>query len=70
YVFTILPYILLTVLLIRGVTLTGYQDGIAYYLNPKVELLAEPSTWSDAAVQIFYSTSTSSGALIAMSSFN
>ncbi|XP_050388401.1 sodium- and chloride-dependent glycine transporter 1 [Patella vulgata] len=70
YVFTILPYVLLTVLLVRGLTLEGYYEGIKYYLDPNLNRIAEPRVWADAAVQIFYSTSTCSGALIAMASFN
>ena len=34
------PYLLLTVLLIRGVTLDGAADGLSLYLTPKFELLA------------------------------
>ena len=34
------PYVLLTILLIRGVTLDGAADGLRLYLTPKFELLA------------------------------
>ncbi|XP_046351914.1 sodium- and chloride-dependent glycine transporter 1-like [Haliotis rufescens] len=70
YVFTVLPYILLTVMLVRGLTLDGYLDGVKYYITPKPEQLTSASVWGDAAVQIFFSTSTCSGALIAMASYN
>ncbi|XP_067687763.1 sodium- and chloride-dependent glycine transporter 1-like isoform X2 [Haliotis asinina] len=70
YVFTVLPYILLTVMLIRGLTLDGYLDGVKYYITPQPEKLSSASVWGDAAVQIFFSTSTCSGALIAMASYN
>lgn len=70
YFTAIFPYVMLTILLIRGVTLEGAGEGIKFYLTPKWEMLADPRVWSDAATQIFYSLSTCSGGMIAMSSFN
>ncbi|KAK3082621.1 hypothetical protein FSP39_000641, partial [Pinctada imbricata] len=64
------PYILLTALLIRGLTLEGHYDGIMYYLTPDFSKLTDAQVWSDAAVQIFYSLSACSGGLIAMASYN
>ena len=37
------PYLMMTVMLIRGVTLDGAKDGIMYYLTPRVEKLMEAS---------------------------
>ncbi|KAL5007638.1 hypothetical protein ScPMuIL_016444 [Solemya velum] len=70
YFTAIFPYIMLTILLIRGLTLDGAVDGIVYYLKPDFSKLAEPRVWSDAATQIFYSLSACSGGLIAMASYN
>ena len=70
YFTAIFPYVMLTVLLIRGVTLPGAGQGIIYYLKPDFERLLDPRVWSDAATQIFYSLSACSGGLIAMSSYN
>ncbi|BFZ16051.1 hypothetical protein BsWGS_19090 [Bradybaena similaris] len=70
YFTAIFPYLMLTVLLVRGVTLDGALDGIIYYVKPDFNRLADPRVWSDAATQIFYSLSACSGGLIAMSSFN
>lgn len=64
------PYIMLTALLIRGVTLPGSYDGIMFYINPKWELLTQSKVWGDAATQIFYSLGTGWGGLMTMSSFN
>ncbi|XP_059141513.1 sodium- and chloride-dependent glycine transporter 1-like [Physella acuta] len=70
YFTALFPYIMLTVLLVRGLTLDGATDGIIYYLKPDFQKLADPRVWNDAATQIFYSLSACSGGLIAMSSFN
>ncbi|XP_046377511.1 sodium- and chloride-dependent glycine transporter 1-like [Haliotis rufescens] len=70
YFTAVFPYIMLTILLIRGVTLDGALDGIIYYLKPDFSRLGDPRVWSDAATQIFYSLSTCTGGLITMSSFN
>ncbi|CAD5122601.1 DgyrCDS11013 [Dimorphilus gyrociliatus] len=64
------PYVLLTAMLIRGVTLDGSKEGILYYLKPDFSKLLEANVWADAAVQIFFSLSTCTGGLIAMASFN
>ncbi|KAL8614152.1 hypothetical protein ACOMHN_026369 [Nucella lapillus] len=64
------PYMMLTILLIRGLTLEGSTTGIQYYLQPDFHKLKEPRVWCDAATQIFYSLSACTGGLIAMSSFN
>ena len=46
------PYIVLLVLLIKGVTLPGAGMGITFYLTPKWHLLAEPRVWLEAATQV------------------
>ncbi|XP_033636428.1 sodium- and chloride-dependent glycine transporter 1-like isoform X1 [Asterias rubens] len=70
YFTAIFPYVVLFILLIRGVTLDGYMDGVKFFITPQWELLKHPKVWKDAAVQIFYSLSASWGGLITLSSYN
>ncbi|XP_056462129.1 sodium- and chloride-dependent neutral and basic amino acid transporter B(0+) [Gadus chalcogrammus] len=66
------PYVVLTILLIRGLTLEGAKDGIDFYIGSKSNLtkLAEIEVWRDAATQIFYSLSVGFGGVTALSSYN
>ncbi|XP_064612062.1 sodium-dependent serotonin transporter-like [Liolophura sinensis] len=65
-----LPYLVLTVLMIRGCTLPGSHDGIVYYLTPQWEQLKNPRVWVDAAAQVFFSLGPGFGVLLALSSYN
>ena len=64
------PYLMLTVLVVRGVTLEGASDGIIYFVKPVWSKLADPSVWFGAATQLFYSTNLAWGGMITMSSYN
>ena len=64
------PYLVITILLIKGLTLPGALKGIQFYLIPDWQKVADPGVWKDAAVQIFYSLSIASGGLITLASYN
>uniref|UniRef100_A0A8C2ZX60 Transporter n=1 Tax=Cyclopterus lumpus TaxID=8103 RepID=A0A8C2ZX60_CYCLU len=64
------PFVMLFVLLIRGVTLPGAMDGIIYYLYPDISRLSDPQVWMDAGTQIFYSYAIGLGFLTSLGSYN
>ncbi|KAL1444841.1 hypothetical protein MTO96_029436, partial [Rhipicephalus appendiculatus] len=64
------PFIILTVLLIRGVTLPGARTGIAYLFIPQWDKILSGFVWQQACQQIFYSLGASMGTIICMASFN
>lgn len=70
YFTSIFPYVLLTIMLVRGVTLEGAGLGIEFYLIPQWDKLGELEVWTSAATQIFYALSTCTGGLLAMASYN
>ncbi|XP_004845187.1 sodium-dependent neutral amino acid transporter B(0)AT1 isoform X1 [Heterocephalus glaber] len=70
YITSTLPYVVLTIFLVRGLTLKGATSGIVFLFTPNVTELANPVTWLDAGAQVFYSFSLAFGGLIAFSSYN
>ncbi|CAF2375737.1 unnamed protein product [Rotaria sp. Silwood2] len=71
YFTALFPYVMLTVLIIRGATLSGAVEGIKFYMGTvNFSVLKNPSAWKDACTQVFYALSCCSGGLIAMASFN
>ncbi|OWR51867.1 proline transporter [Danaus plexippus plexippus] len=69
--FTVLfPYVVLTALFVRGITLPGSWQGILYFVLPDWKQLLNPKVWADAATQIFYSLGPGWGGLVSMASFN
>ncbi|XP_056254536.1 sodium-dependent neutral amino acid transporter B(0)AT1-like [Seriola aureovittata] len=70
YITATLPYIVLVIFLIRGLTLKGALSGIKFLFTPDVEELIKPTTWLDAGAQVFYSFGLAWGGLISFSSYN
>uniref|UniRef100_G3P3S3 Transporter n=1 Tax=Gasterosteus aculeatus aculeatus TaxID=481459 RepID=G3P3S3_GASAC len=70
YVTAIFPYLVLTIFLVRALTLPGATAGLVYLFTPDWEVLKNPQVWLDAATQIFFSLSVAFGGLIAFSSYN
>ncbi|XDV35559.1 hypothetical protein PO909_005481 [Leuciscus waleckii] len=64
------PYVMLLILLIRGVTLPGAINGIHYYMYPDLTRLADPQVWMDAGTQVFYSYAICLGYLSSLGSYN
>ncbi|XP_076870549.1 solute carrier family 6 member 22, tandem duplicate 2 [Brachyhypopomus gauderio] len=64
------PYVMLAVLLLRGLTLPGAANGIKFYLYPDITRLADPQVWMDAGSQVFYSYGVCTGVLTALGSYN
>ncbi|NQT91874.1 MAG: sodium-dependent transporter, partial [Lentisphaerae bacterium] len=64
-----LPWIMLLILTVRGLTLQGSAQGLAFYLNPSWGELAKPATWRFAFGQVFFSLSLAFGVMITYASF-
>ena len=50
----IFPYILMTILLIRGVTLPGALDGITFYLRPDLEKIKNSSVRLFCSLEVYF----------------
>ncbi|XP_071373918.1 sodium- and chloride-dependent neutral and basic amino acid transporter B(0+) isoform X1 [Centroberyx affinis] len=66
------PYVVIVILLIRGVTLEGARDGIEFYIGSQSNLtkLTEAEVWKDAATQTLYSLSIGWGGVTTLASYN
>ncbi|XP_060572915.1 sodium- and chloride-dependent GABA transporter 1-like [Ruditapes philippinarum] len=70
YFTALFPYVILTILLIRGVTLEGAGNGIYFFLKPDFSRLADPQVWIDGGTQILYSFDLAIGAVITLGSYS
>ncbi|XP_049624987.1 inactive sodium-dependent neutral amino acid transporter B(0)AT3 [Suncus etruscus] len=70
YFTALFPYLVLTIFLVRGLTLPGATDGLVYLFTPNMQILRNPRVWLDAATQIFFSLSLGFGGHIAFASYN
>jgi len=65
-----LPWFMLLILTVRGLTLQGSIGGLAYYLNPDWSELTKATTWRFAFGQAFFSLSLAfGGVMITYASF-
>lgn len=58
------PYVILTILLIKGLTLEGMGTGLEFLFKPDWKKIAQPDVWQAAAVQILFSSGVSFGPLM------
>ena len=66
----IFPYIILTILCGKALTLDGAWDGLKFLFTPNWEILKTSQCWIDGGTQIFFSYGVGIGALLAMGSYN
>jgi len=64
-----LPWIMLLILTVRGLTLPGANQGLNFFLDPDLSVLAKPTTWRWAFGQMFFSMSLAFGVMITYASF-
>ncbi len=69
YYTVIIPWIILIVLVIRGITLPGAIEGLKFYLTPKFSALLDYKVWLAAYSQVFFSLTIGFGVQITYASF-
>ncbi|KAI4822705.1 hypothetical protein KUCAC02_008236, partial [Chaenocephalus aceratus] len=70
YFTAVFPYVMLAILLVRGLTLPGAWQGVVYYLYPDPSRLVDLQVWMEACAQVLFSYGVASGTHITMSSYN
>lgn len=64
-----IPWIILIVLVVRGVTLPGAVEGLKFYLTPQFSALLNYKVWLAAYSQVFFSLTIGFGVQITYASF-
>ncbi|XP_076012731.1 sodium- and chloride-dependent GABA transporter 2-like isoform X2 [Genypterus blacodes] len=64
------PYVMLLVLLVRGLSLPGAINGLSFYLYPDPKRLMDPQVWMDAGAQVLFSFGICQGTLTSLGSYN
>ncbi|XP_075888313.1 sodium- and chloride-dependent betaine transporter-like isoform X1 [Nelusetta ayraudi] len=70
YFTAVFPYVMLAILLVRGLTLPGAWQGVVYYLYPDFSRLADTQVWMEACAQVLFSYGVGAGTFIAFGSYN
>ncbi|CAG7786765.1 unnamed protein product, partial [Allacma fusca] len=70
YFTALFPYVVLVILLIRGLTLEGAFNGIYFFIKPQWGKILDPKVWYAAVGQCFFSLSTGFGPIIMFASYN
>ncbi|XP_071846711.1 sodium- and chloride-dependent glycine transporter 1-like isoform X2 [Apostichopus japonicus] len=70
YFTAVFPFVVLFILLIRGVTLEGAGQGIIYFIKPNFEKLMDARVWTAAANQVFISFGAGWGGVLTLASYN
>ncbi len=69
YITVVFPWIILLILIVRGITLPGAMKGLSFLFTPNFAALKSPEVWINAYSQIFFSLSIGFGIMIAYASF-
>jgi NSS family neurotransmitter:Na+ symporter len=64
-----LPVAIIIAFVVRGLTLDGAMDGVAFYLKPEWSKLLEPRVWLAAYSQVFFSLTLAFGVMPAYASY-
>lgn len=64
-----IPWFMLIILTVRGLTLEGAVLGLEYYLEPDWSLLKQPQVWRAAFGQVFFSMTIAFGVMVTYASF-
>ncbi len=64
-----IPWAILIIMVVRGLTLPGAMEGLKFYLTPDFSVLLKPNVWLAAYGQVFFTLSLAMGTLIVYSSY-